>query len=273
MTWHHDDLATDLAAHLRGNTDRIVWTDMQLGPMHSARPDVFTLQKSFTRFTPLVYEIKISTSDFRSDITSGKWQRYLEFASGVIFAVPAGLIGPKDVPVGCGLIVRGATGWRTTRKPTLSKIETLPRDAWVKLVIDGVTRAAEERRPRFATSWSLARDHRARLGADVADAVCDLDGVRALIKQRRLQADQILEQARERAQKEAAGASKELAELQAARIELCEALGLEPGASASRIRNAIIDAQRPVAEVARDALSSIEWARERLADIARGDAE
>ena len=32
MTWRHDELADDLAAHLRGGTDRMVWTDMQLGP-------------------------------------------------------------------------------------------------------------------------------------------------------------------------------------------------------------------------------------------------
>ncbi|WP_155772611.1 hypothetical protein [Burkholderia vietnamiensis] len=36
MNWNHDDLAGDLAAHLRGASDRLVWTDMQLEPIQVA---------------------------------------------------------------------------------------------------------------------------------------------------------------------------------------------------------------------------------------------
>ena len=31
----HDELQEDLATHLRGNTDRMVWTNTQLGPAAS----------------------------------------------------------------------------------------------------------------------------------------------------------------------------------------------------------------------------------------------
>ena len=88
VQWQHNDLMHDLAEHLRSNSDRMVWTDMQLGPVGSPRPDVFTVNKSYTQPRPLSYEIKISRADFRSDVTSGKWQKYLDYSAGVIFAPP-----------------------------------------------------------------------------------------------------------------------------------------------------------------------------------------
>ena len=57
-------------------------------------------------------------SDFRSDITSGKWQKYLDFSTAVVFAVPKGLVSKDDIPKGCGLMTRGENGWVTLRKPT-----------------------------------------------------------------------------------------------------------------------------------------------------------
>lgn len=140
--WKHDDLAEDLAMHLGRNTDRIIWTDMQLGPSGSPRPDVYSIPKSYSGFKPLAYECKVSVSDFRSDITKGKWQSYLKYASGVIFAVPQGLITKEDIPKGCGLIIRSESGWRMAKGPTLAPIANdLPKDFWIKLVIDGVDRS------------------------------------------------------------------------------------------------------------------------------------
>jgi len=81
--WGHDALAEDLAQHLRSDK-RMVWTDMQLGPSGSARPDVFTLDKVYSRPAPTAYECKISRADLRADTTSGKWQKYLQFAGAVI---------------------------------------------------------------------------------------------------------------------------------------------------------------------------------------------
>jgi len=169
--WHHDELQEDLAAHLRATRDRVVWTNMQLGPSGSPRPDVFTMPKSFSKFRPLAYEMKISVSDFRRDVTSGKWQNYLKFASGVIFAVPAGLISKDDVPAGCGLIVRHGDIWRTAKGPTLRMIDTLPLDAWIKLMIDGIERQANEMRIRQANSWLTEKKIRKAYGDEIADAL------------------------------------------------------------------------------------------------------
>ena len=65
--WQHDQLAEDLAAHLKA-PDRMVWLNMQLGPRGSPRPDVYTIYKSYVRPQPTAYEVKISREDFRSDI-------------------------------------------------------------------------------------------------------------------------------------------------------------------------------------------------------------
>lgn len=155
--WKHDELAEDLAKHLGNNTDRMIWTDMQLGPSGSPRPDVFTAPKSYSKFLPIAYECKVSVSDFRQDITKGKWQSYLKYASGVIFAVPKGLIDKDDVPKGCGLIVRSESCWRMVKGPTLTPIANdLPKEFWIKMLIDGVGRTVHSRR------FEQAFEHRAR---------------------------------------------------------------------------------------------------------------
>ena len=59
----HDELAFNLAMSLRSEK-RMVWTDMQLGPSGSARPDVYTLMKSYTQPNPTTYEVKISVIRF-----------------------------------------------------------------------------------------------------------------------------------------------------------------------------------------------------------------
>jgi hypothetical protein len=176
-TWGHDELAHDLAEHLRANTEIIAWENMQMGPSGSPRPDVYTMRKSFVRFAPMAYEVKVSVSDFRSDITSGKWQSYLKYAGAVVFAVPAGLINKAAVPVGCGLIVRHESGWRTSKGPTMQRLETLSHEAWVKLMIDGIDREVKRNRaaaPRECNAWLAARQVRKKHGDRIGELLSDL---------------------------------------------------------------------------------------------------
>lgn len=254
MTWAHDDLAKDLAAYLRGASDRLVWTDMQLGPAGSPRPDVYTVPCSFARFQPVAYECKISVADFRRDVTAGKWTSYLRFAAGVIFAAPAGLLKKEDIPPGCGLIVRGPDGWRSLKGPTLKNVDNLPRDAWIKLIIDGMARLAdqsyEQLRAGLSNEWTLEKKLRARLGDVVADAVRDQLNAERRLKaaterlenlaeeaenERRL----ILDRAKEHAQRDAA-------QIDSARTELARALGLPASAGAWEIASACKQAVRRV---------------------------
>lgn len=173
MKWNHDELAHDLANKFRADTSMMVWENMQMGPPGSQRPDVYALKKSFVRFQPVTYEVKVSVSDFRSDITQGKWQGYLQYSSAVVFAVPAGLISKNDIPDGCGLIVRGDEGWRHLRKPTLQKLDSLPHDVWMKMLIDGVDRAQEERIKRRPTAneWHTEQCLRKSHGEEVAKLI------------------------------------------------------------------------------------------------------
>lgn len=252
MTWAHDDLAKDLAAHLRGASDRLVWTDMQLGPAGSPRPDVYTVPCSFARFQPVAYECKISVADFRRDVTAGKWTSYLRFAAGVIFAAPAGLLKKEDIPAGCGLIVRGPDGWRSLKGPTLKNMENLPRDAWIKLIIDGMARLAdqnhEQLRAGLCNEWTLEKTLRARLGDVVADAVRDqlhaerrlktaTERLESLAEEAENERRLILDRAKEHAQRDAA-------QVDAARIELARALGLPASAGAWEIASACKQAAR-----------------------------
>ena len=174
MTWKHDELAADLAQYLR-NDQTMVWLDMQLGPSGSPRPDVYTIQRSYSRPLPSAFEVKISRSDLRSDTTSGKWQKYLRFAGAVTFAVPEGLATVADIPDSCGLIVRKAAVWRYARRPTRQNV-TLPMDACMKLLIDGVDRSVGARavKPRTIATWEAPAAVRKKFGEAVAIAARDL---------------------------------------------------------------------------------------------------
>ncbi|WP_186069117.1 hypothetical protein [Burkholderia gladioli] len=252
MNWTHNALAEDLAAHLRGASDRLIWTDMQLGPAGSPRPDVYSVPCSFARFQPVAYECKISVADFRRDVTAGKWTSYLRFAAGVIFAAPAGLLKKDDIPAGCGLIVRGPDGWRTLKGPTLKNMENLPRDAWVKLIIDGLPREIERQkcqgRAAIVSEWKLTHLLRAKLGDLVAEAVRDrlsaehrlhdaTEALKTAAKEAEDERQLILSRSRERAQRDAT-------QIDEARAALAQSLGLRADAGAMQISMACHEAAR-----------------------------
>lgn len=248
----HDELAHDLANHLRVNPEHMVWEDMQMGPSGSIRPDVYLLKKAYSTFAPITYEVKVSVSDFRSDITSGKWQGYLKFSSGVIFAVPAGLINKADVPSGCGLIVRHEEVWRTVKRPTLQKIETLPHSSWMKMLIDGVERVQFERarlRQR-SNSWTIEQQLRKKFGDQLAalitNAIRDTESLerhREQIAQKRREID---EGHNHYVQSIRAEIENERKLVDDATKQLAEALGLKEGFSAWDLTNALWDAKRRI---------------------------
>lgn len=236
MTWRHDDLAADLAAHLRAPA-RMVWCDMQLGPQGSPRPDVYAIDRSFVKWSPTAYEVKISVADFRSDVTSGKWMSYRRYAGAVVFAVPAGLVSPVDLPQGCGLMVRGEAGWRTARKPTREIVESLPTAAWLKLLMDGVDR--EGGAVRLETGRRMRMDaHATRLfGQAVARQVRDASWAENVLRDAEWNAERIIQGARDQAE-----VIREAQAAQAPELwrHLIEALGVPPEkANRYTVRDAI----------------------------------
>lgn len=137
----HNELASNLARHLL-NDGRMVWEDIPAGRSGSVRPDVYTIEKSFSRPNPISYEVKVSVADFRSDVTSAKWKAYLDFSYGVVFAVPKGLITKQDIPNNCGLMTFNGEFWNTVKRPTLHPAP-LNDDLLLKLLISGTERQSK----------------------------------------------------------------------------------------------------------------------------------
>jgi len=175
MSLSHDELANNLAIHLMSD-DRMVWEDIPVGKSGSVRPDVLTIQKSFASPNPISYEIKVSVSDFRSDVTSAKWKNYLDFSYGVIFAVPKGLIKKSDIPNGCGLIQFNGQSWHTVKKPTLHPAK-LNDEILLKLLIGGSER--ETHKPiiknRDFEQWVHHDTLRKKFGKDFSEKIGFLD--------------------------------------------------------------------------------------------------
>jgi DNA repair protein MmcB-like len=234
---NHDELAADLAAHLRADR-RMVWTSIQLGPSGSPRPDVYALFKSYAAPAPMAYEVKVSVADFRADVTAGKWHSYLSYASGVVFAVEANLgLGRKDVPEAAGLIVRGESGWRAAKRPTLNPI-SIPQEALLKLLSDGVEREGPRHRARaFINAYGLPRFEAIglKLGMQVAACVRDQQAGAYELESAQRTAENIVSQAR----KEAEQIRKEAEALSPLHAELCDLLGLAPGAGRWQIQSAV----------------------------------
>lgn len=240
MGWKHDDLAADLAAHLRSDSAKMVWTDMQMGPSGSSRPDVYVMEKRYSVFAPKSYEIKVSLSDFRSDVTSGKWQSYLEYSAAVIFAVPAGLISKNEIPDGCGLIVRHENVWRMAKKPTLQKIDTLPHKVWMKLLIDGAAREAERKfRKEYFSHYQVQSKIKSDYGRELATLLSDVESAKELLNQRIQGYEDAMQRAKDWHERDL-NRLKERLESDITRVddgmsELKELLGLEPECRLSQV--------------------------------------
>lgn len=232
----HDALALDLAAHLR-TEKRMVWCDVQLGPAGSPRPDVFAIYKSFVRPAPTAYEVKRTLSDFRSDVTSGKWTAYLQYAGAVYFAVEAGLgITKAHVPAHCGLLVRGPHGWRPVKKPVLNPV-VIPQEAMLKLLMDGIER--EGLRPRWVhvpVDRALAKV-KAALGADAAKFCRDMGRAREELADCERQRKDIIDRALRDADRTRKEADAEA--LAGLKGDLAEAVGLDRAANLYLIRDKI----------------------------------
>jgi len=232
--WEHDALAADLAGSLKA-PDRMVWTDMQLGPHGSPRPDVYTIMKSYVRPCPTAYECKISKSDFRADVTVGKWSSYLEYAHAVVFACPAGLLTKAEMPEMCGLIVRHENVWRLAKKATINP-RPIAEEAMLKLLIDGVNREGPRQR---ASSWKIERgkaEFSRRFGSTAARYVADAASVERTIEHAEYQRKTIIERAEVEAKQIRDDVRAEAPRLWA---ELLEALGLESTVSKWQVKSAI----------------------------------
>lgn len=254
MKWNHNDLAHDLAEHLRQNTARMVWEDMQLGPSGTARPDVYALPHSYSKFCPVVYEVKVSVSDFRADVTAGKFTKYFKYASAVVFAVPEGMLKKTDIPEGCGLMIRKESGWHTLKGPTVRPIDNIPRDAWIKLVMDGVRREGERIRinARTSSSYYTEQHLRKRHGDDIARLVAHAyhssEMLKAAIEQQEASRQAVSEQTKEENRRRREERERREEYLNSSQSELAVTLGISADATVYQLISAINSASRRLSE-------------------------
>lgn len=188
----------------------------------------------------MAYECKISRSDFRSDVTSGKWQSYLRYSSGVYFAVEVGLIDKREVPDQCGLIVFKDERWRAAKKPVLNSGWEIPRSTWMKLIIDGVERQGANAVHRRAVSeWTDSARINARFGALAAKVIFDRAGVEQEIVAAQERADRIVKGAEQTADRIRNDAKRDADGLLPMRSELCNILSLPPESDRYAISRAL----------------------------------
>jgi len=223
VSWGHDALAEDLARHLRCEKT-MVWQNVQLGPSGSPRPDVYTLAKSFMHPNPRAYEVKVSRSDFLADVTAGKWRSYLNYADSVVFAAPAGLVQPADVPPLAG-------------RRAVPGVVSIPEDALLKLLIDGVEREGGRHRTKsYADAMKGVDRFCKKFGADAALWVKNRGEAEDRIRTIEYAAERILDDAKRTAERE----RKELDKCAPEQwVALCEALGLPFTTNTWTVRDAV----------------------------------
>jgi hypothetical protein len=264
--WGHDELVKDLAAHLK-IPQRMVWTDMQLGPSGSVRPDVYVITKSYVRPHPTAYECKISREDFRADLTAGKWQAYLQYAHAVIFAVPAGLIEKRELPELCGLIVRYEKSWRAVRAATINP-RPIPEEAWLKLLIDGIAREGPMIRARHWQEFQASKRFSEKFGHVAARYCEDLVEAERHAQDLAEERERIRHQAEDEAKEIVSRALDQLPELWK---EILEIVGLPRDSASWKVRNAIAALREGRDGTAAAALKDILSTLRRLLEMPEND--
>lgn len=138
MGRYHDEVAADLAQSIGpspflGVPLGSIW----LGQTHDyERPglaDVMTIKPSYTKFCLSIYEVKVTRSDFLSDIRAEKWKRYLPHCHRFYFATLPNLVSKADIPPEAGWIVKGPNSW-TYRKAAPARDISIPEHTMLSLL-------------------------------------------------------------------------------------------------------------------------------------------
>lgn len=133
MSKNHNLIAEDLAYYLN-NTP---FLDVPLGSVqleNAQRADVLTIKPSYNKFSVSIYEVKISRSDFLSDIRTEKWKGYLEHCNRFYFAVLEEMnIKKEEIPKDAGLIVKTINGWKVVKLAQNRNID-IPKNTLLSLI-------------------------------------------------------------------------------------------------------------------------------------------
>lgn len=120
--WEHDALAEDLRDY-REQSNRIAVTRLSIGSWGvNGQMDVACMGKSrqMKGISATCWEVKVTREDFRADVTTGKYERYLPFVSRLYFATPSGLVNRDEIPPRMGWATRNENGWSVIKAPHMS---------------------------------------------------------------------------------------------------------------------------------------------------------
>ena len=188
-TWQHNELAEDLAI-AKGSflLDVLLGSgyDYKPGPTYlrykgAPRADLVEVKPSYTRFCVAIYEVKISRSDFLSDIKTEKWRSYLPRCHRFYFATPAGMVDINEIPEEAGWIVRGDRGWKVMKAAPVRETE-IPKEMLLSLLFTKQkNRHAKQHRDLIGdrydcgpNSWRRKELYKA-LGKELGDALRNKD--------------------------------------------------------------------------------------------------
>lgn len=162
-TWKHQELIDDLVRTL-DFWRSIVITEQPAGSrwfQDAPIPDVMVIDKSYTRTNVRIFEVKVTQSDFRQDVTSQKYTRYLPLCDRFYFAVPLGIKWQEllvNVPA-AGVMVRGEKGWKVARRCSKDAREPQDEMFWQSLLFGMSKKVGEanQRRTELETSKDYLR--------------------------------------------------------------------------------------------------------------------
>jgi len=147
-TWKHDELAEDLAVAKGG----IPFLNVCLGSAwlkkrgeKTPRADLLMCRPSYKRFIISIFEIKVTRSDFLSDIRSAKWREYLNHCDRFYFATLKDIVSVEDIPSEAGLVLRGEKGWYT-KKPSPMTGTVIDTNTLKSIIFAKQRRSAREKR-------------------------------------------------------------------------------------------------------------------------------
>lgn len=142
-------------------------------------------------------------------------------------------------------MVRKESGWHTLKGPTMRSVDNLPRDAWIKLVIDGIRRETERTRimmrnaPVYVDERRLAQRHGDEISSLVSQAYNAKVRLESAIQNQEKRRAEVFQQTEQEARWQREKIERQAESLNRAQRELADVLGLPENATVNQLTRAI----------------------------------
>ena len=184
------ELQKSLVEHFRNQRRTwLAWREVNLGA--DVRADVVAMARSY-RVHLAVYEVKVNRWDFQQDVRSGKFEKAFPHCHSFYYATPQGLVTKEELPVGCGLIVHGESGWHAVKGAAIRQQVEVPQNLLMLLLMKSEDDRQEEaaavrHRPWTGAKYRGVKEATKTFGSKMARDVAR--GLEAVEAERRLRAE------------------------------------------------------------------------------------